>query len=174
MKMLESASSKKSAGKENAELEKKYAGYFIKRGRNEKKIDFIRRVAIGVVLEVNFSITFPSMVKEMKFLFRNIDLGIDPAFLANTLIFQDSGISIDGNTVYISKEDKQLARNILRNVEIEVSLAGGEIEKTELFSLVRNKTVRPLSEKILYSSLYNKGNLKWRQKGGKTIISLKK
>lgn len=152
------------------DIHEKYKEYPIRRGHKEKDFQFVRRIVFDVILEVNFSISIYRLIGDLEVL---LDIGIDKGFLLSTIVFKGANIFIDGHIIYASEVDKELARNILRNGEMGVSLAGGEIGRTELYSYIRSKTAQPLSEKILYSSLYNKGNLKWKKRKEKTIIYLK-
>lgn len=148
----------------------KYKGYVIRQGKKEKNFQFVRRIVENVILVVNSSITIYNLVKDLEDL---TDMGVDRGFLLNTITYRRSGIVIDGDIVYASDDERKLAENILRAGEMEVYLAGGEIDADELFACVRKKSTQFISEKILHTSLKNRGNLKWKTRGGKTMVFLK-
>lgn len=151
----------------------KYAGYFIRRKKDEKTFKFVRRIIKDVVLQVNSSITVSTMIKDLQEL---TGMKITKWFMLSTFFFKDSGILTVNNIIWASEADEKLARNIVRAAEREISKAGGKIEKYELFFCIRQASNRlNLSEKFLSSTLLNKRNsLRWRTQGGKTMVFLKK
>jgi hypothetical protein len=166
MRKLESAGSTTSA-------RDKYAGYPIDQRDSESDYKFLQRIVTEVILEIKSSITVHSLIKELEQL---TGMGIDRGFLLSTIIFKDSGIVISGDLIWASTQIKKRAENILRAGEREVNLAGGKINKSELFARIRKRTIQPLSDAVLHASLLHKRtNLKWKLgKGGETIIYFKK
>ncbi|MDA3814988.1 MAG: hypothetical protein PF549_01325, partial [Patescibacteria group bacterium] len=132
------------------EREDRYTEFFIVQRRNESIYKFLRRIITEIILQVNSTFSIHELAKDLEEL---TGVRINLPFLLNTLIFKDSGIVITGDVVSASIASEKLSRNILKASEEILIQAGGEMEKCRLFSCVRRKTIKPLSDATISEAL---------------------
>lgn len=180
MKMLESASDTKSASEKElrgagltaSEIRKKYKGYFVWQGISEKRIDFIRRVSFDIIFNESSAITIEDMMVELREL---TGIGIVKGYLLVTICFDGSGVLVDGNMIYPNEVSKELLENILKAGRREIIKAGGMTTRKELFLRIREGCNRPLSDRDLSASLFNKGTkLRLTEREGELFVYIKK
>ena len=162
MKKKKPISQQKSAGK--------YPGRIIKQGKRESKYKYLRRISLDVILPATSGLTIGELVLELAEI---TGYSVTKWFLLSTLVFPESGVIIEGDTVWASSADLNTSRIIKRLAKTEIVREGGKIERRMLFARLRVASNANFSEAAVSESLFGgRSNFRWRVEKGDVMIYL--